>query len=219
MARAKRKPIRTLIVTLIAIVLAIAAVFAAINVYVVASTRTNVHTISQIEESGIKVDAIVVFGASVFADATPSDILADRLEVAVDLFKAGASDAIIVSGDNRDSHYNESDAMKSYCVEMGVPADCVLVDRAGYDTYASVWRAQNIYGADSVILVTQGYHLYRAIAIAQGLGMEAYGIAADKGEYDNQLGYSTREALARVKDFFQTLVRAMPEDADQPITR
>lgn len=214
-----RKPIRMLAIALLGLVLAVVALIACVNLFVVATTRDDVHTISQMEESGIEADAIVVLGASVFADATPSDILADRLEVAADLYKAGVSDRIIASGDNRDSHYNESDAMKGYCIELGVPAADVLVDHAGYDTYASIWRAKNVYGAHSVVVVTQGYHLYRAIAIAQGLGMEAYGVPADKGSYDNQFGYSAREVLARVKDFFQTLSNATPEDAEQPITR
>lgn len=190
-----------------------------INGFIIGSTRDDVHTIAQVEERGIHADAIVVLGASVFANGTPSDILADRLEVATDLYKSGAADAIIVSGDNRDSHYNESDAMKNYCVELGIPASSVYMDHAGYDTYASIYRAHYVYGANSLIVVTQAYHLYRALAIAQGLGMEAAGVAADKGSYENQLMYSVREALARDKDFFQTLLKLPPEDADQPIER
>lgn len=186
------------------------------NVHTVASTRDDVHTVDALADA--HADAVVVLGASVFADGTPSDILADRLEVAVDLYAAGAADVIIVSGDNRDSHYNESDAMKLYCVELGVPADDVLVDHAGYDTYSSMYRARSVYGADSVVVVTQAYHLYRALATAQGLGMEAEGVPADKGAYDDQLSYSLREVAARTKDFVQTMLRVVPEDADQPMT-
>lgn len=186
------------------------------NVYTVATTRDDVHTVEALE--GSHADAVVVLGASVFADGTPSDILADRLEVAVDLYLAGAADVVIVSGDNRDSHYNESDAMKKYCVELGVPAADVLVDHAGYDTYSSMYRARSAYGSEDVIVVTQAYHLYRALATAQGLGMQAEGVPADKGAYDNQLSYSVREVAARTKDFVQTLFRVVPEDALQPMT-
>lgn len=204
------------IVVLVACVVGF-AVFFGISQYVVSSTRDDVHTIAQIKESGQTADAIVVLGASVYADGTPSDILADRLEVAVDLYDAGVAPAIIVSGDNTDAHYNESDAMKDYCVQLGVPDDDVFVDHAGYDTYASIWRAHQVYGAQSIVVVTQAYHLYRALSIADGLGMSALGVAADKGDYDNQAVYSARENIARVKDFFQTLLRIPPADPSQPI--
>ncbi len=200
-----------------ACVVALAALVVVANVYTVASTRDDVHTVSQL--AGAHADAVVVLGASVFADGTPSDILADRLEVACDLYEAGAADVVIVSGDNRDSRYNESDAMKDYCVKLGVPADDVYVDHAGCDTYASMYRAHFTYGAQSAVVVTQAYHLYRALAIAQGLGMDAQGAPADKGAYDNQLNYSLREVGARTKDFVQTLLKLPPADPDQPITR
>lgn len=222
MARSRAKtrgPIRRLLGVVAKLVGACVAVVAALvviaNVHAVASTRDDVHTVEQLE--GANADAIVVLGASVFADGTPSDILADRLEVAVDLYEAGAAPAIIVSGDNRDAHYNESDAMKDYCVALGVPAEDVYVDHAGYDTYSSMYRAHFVYGADSVIVVTQAYHLYRALATAQGLGMQAQGTAADKGAYDDQLSYSIREMAARTKDFLQTLLRLPATETDQPI--
>lgn len=212
----KKIVIRIFAVLALLALLAVAAI-AGISHYVVESTKDDVRTIAQIQDEGIRADAIVVLGASVYADGTPSDILADRLEVAADLYEAGAAPAIIVSGDDRDSHYNESDAMKAYCEALGVPQSAIFVDRAGYDTYDSIWRARNVYGADSVIAVTQAYHLYRALSIAEGLGMQAWGVPADKGEYDNQAAYSARENVARAKDFFQTLLHVRPEDADQPI--
>ena len=107
------------------------------NVVTVATTRDRVVTVEGAATAlaGDAADAVVVLGASVYADGTPSDILADRLEVACDLYKSGAARAIIVSGDNRTSHYNESDAMKAYCVELGVPSEDVYVDHAGNTTY------------------------------------------------------------------------------------
>ena len=186
------------------------------NAYTILSTRDDVHTVEDL--AGAQADAVVVLGASVYADGTPSDILADRLEVAVDLYEAGAARAIIVSGDNRESHYNESDAMKQYCVDLGVPAEAVYVDHAGYDTYTSMYRARSAFHADNIIVVTQAYHLYRALATAQGLGMQAEGVLADKGAYDNQLQYSVREVAARTKDFVQTLFRVVPDCAAEPYT-
>lgn len=208
--RRKPNPLRRLVAVVLGVIIIFAAFSGAVTAYVLLSTRDDVHTIAQIEESGIHAQAVLVLGASVFADGTPSDILADRLEVAADLYLAGAAGSIIVSGDNRDAHYNESDAMKDYCIGLGVPADAIIVDHSGYDTYASVYRARYEYGMDSVLIVTQAYHLYRALAIAHGLGMEAEGVPADKGSYDNQMSYSIREILARDKDFLQTLLRIPP---------
>lgn len=208
--REKHSIFKRFIIAVICVVAAFAVFSGAVTAYVLFSTRDDVHTIAQIEERGAHAQAVLVLGASVFADGTPSDILADRLEVAVDLYLAGAADRVIVSGDNGEAHYNESDAMKDYCIKLGVPADALIVDGAGYDTYASVYRAKYEYGMESVFVVTQAYHLYRALAIAHGLGMEAEGVAADKGSYDNQIGYSLREIIARDKDFLQTLFRIPP---------
>lgn len=198
-------------ITALVAVIAVFAVFSAsVTAYMLTSTRDDVHTIAQIEESGEHAQAVLVLGASVYADGTPSDILADRLEVAADLYLSGTADAVIVSGDNREAHYNESDAMKQYCIKLGVPEEAIIVDHEGYDTYASVYRSRYVYGMDGILIVTQAYHLYRALAIAQGLGMEAQGVPADKGSYDNQTQYSLREVLARDKDFLQTLLRIPP---------
>lgn len=194
----------TIAIAIAVAVVAVVALFVLTNVYTVNSTRDEVHRVSAFYDAGA--DAIVVLGASVFADGTPSDILADRLEIAADLYKAGAAREVIVSGDNADSHYNESDAMKDYLVRLGVPEDDIVVDHLGTDTYASIYRAKNAYGANDIIVVTQAYHLYRALMIANGLGMEAGGVAADKGDYDDQAEYSLREVLARTKDWVLTMV-------------
>lgn len=218
--RKKRGAVGRIVSWVVRVVLAV-VLFGAVlvvgsNAYTILSTRDDVHTVEDL--AGAQADAVVVLGASVYADGTPSDILADRLEVAVDLYEAGAARAIIVSGDNRESHYNESDAMKQYCVDLGVPAEAVYVDHAGYDTYTSMYRARSAFYADNIIVVTQAYHLYRALATAQGLGMQAEGVPADKGAYDNQLQYSVREVAARTKDFVQTLFRVVPDCAAEPYT-
>ena len=195
----------------VGLILCIVLASLAINVYTVNSTKGDVHTISQIEASGIREDAILVLGASVYADGRPSDMLADRLETACDLYFSGVASRIIVSGDNRSSHYDESDAMKSYCMSAGVPANDITVDPAGIDTYASVYRAKNLYGAESLIIVTQAYHLYRAMMIANLLGCkDVEGVPADKGDYKNQWKYSIREVLARDKDFVQAVLKLEP---------
>lgn len=169
-------------VLLVACALAVLVVGVA-NVVTVATTRDRVVTVEGAASAlaGDPADAVVVLGASVYADGTPSDILADRLEVACDLYKAGAARAIIVSGDNRTSHYNESDAMKAYCVELGVPSEDVYVDHAGNTTYESMWRARHVFGAERIVVATQAYHLYRAMFAADCLGMQGVGRALRQG--------------------------------------
>ncbi len=211
-----RRLIRAIIGLIVVILVVVVVFIAGANIYTVASTRDDVYTVAQLEDD--HANAIVVLGASVHSDGTPSDILADRLTVAADLYNAGAADVIIMSGDGRESHYDEPAAMKAYCVNLGVPADDIYLDDAGYNTYASMWRAQNTYGAENIIVVTQAYHLYRALSIAQGLGMSAVGVASDKGEYENQFFYSLREIGARPKDLIETFFRMVPEDAAIPIT-
>ncbi|MEC4176773.1 ElyC/SanA/YdcF family protein [Adlercreutzia sp. R7] len=197
----------------LAVLVALAAVVIAANAITVLSTRGQVHTVAQLadEFADRPADAVVVLGASVYADGRPSDILADRLEVAVDLYKAGAARAIICSGDNRSSHYDESDAMKAYCVSLGVPSQDVYVDHGGITTYDSMYRARYVFGAERIIVATQAYHLYRAMFTADALGMEAWGVATDKGAYHNQMQYSLREVVARTKDFFAALLQ-LPVD-------
>lgn len=211
------KPIANIVKALIALLIAFVLATIAINAYCILGSRDQVHTIAQVQETALTADVIVVLGASVLPDGQPSDILADRLETAADLYLAGAAPAIIASGDNRDSHYNESDAMKSYLITLGVPADAIYVDHAGYDTYGSIYRAHFTYGASSMFVVTQAYHLYRALMIANLLGAEATGVASDKGAYDNQKQYSLRDVFARDKDFVQALLKVSPEDAMQPM--
>lgn len=205
----------------LALVLVIAGLVVAVaNVVTVGATRGQVGTVAQMADrfADDPVDAVVVLGASVRPDGTPSDILADRLEVAVDLYKAGAARAIIVSGDNRTSHYNESDAMKTYCVSLGVPSDDVYVDHAGNTTYESMYRAQAVFGAKRIIVATQAYHLYRAMFTADCLGMDAWGVATDKGAYDNQTAYSIREILARTKDFYAALLHLPVETGGETVS-
>lgn len=200
-------PLTRCAVLLVVLLAASLLVIFVANAVTVVTTRGNVHTVSQLadELGGDPADAVVVLGASVYADGTPSDILADRLEVAVDLYKAGVVRAVICSGDNRSSHYDESDAMKAYCVKLGVPSQDVYVDHGGVTTYDSMYRARHVFGASRIVVATQGYHLYRAMFAADCLGMQTWGVPTDKGAYDNQTRYSVREILARTKDFFAAL--------------
>ena len=156
------------------------------------------------------VDCILVLGCGVRADGTPSDLLHDRLRRGVELFEAAAAPKLLMSGDHGRAWYDEVDAMKTFAVEAGVASDDVFMDHAGFSTYESMYRAKEIFQAKKIIIVTQEYHLYRAIYIAESLGMEAYGVSADYRGYSGQGQRDLREVLARVKDFGTSLFQPKP---------
>lgn len=165
-----------------------------------------------LSEDAVNKDAecIVVLGCGVKSDGTPSDMLEDRLIRGIELYKAGAASKLLMSGDHGSDEYDEVGAMKRYAIEAGVPAEDIFMDHAGFSTYESIYRAKEIFGVKKLIIVTQEYHLYRALYIAQSLGMEAYGVASDYRTYAGQSMRDVRELLARCKDFFISILRPKP---------
>lgn len=162
-------------------------------------------------------DCILVLGAGVRPDGNPSPMLEDRLLRAVELYKADAAAYLLVSGDHGQAHYDEVNVMKDYIVGEGVPSAAVFMDHAGFSTYESIYRAQEIFEAQKILIVTQEYHLYRAIYIARKLGLEAYGVNADLRRYPRQSYYNWRETISRSKDFFQVLIKPTPTYMGEPI--
>lgn len=134
----------------------------------------------EFDEAGVPATPVaVVLGASVQPNGQPSRYLAARLEVARRLFAAGRVRAILVSGDNGSRGYDEPTAMKRWLVEHGVPEGKVVADFAGFDTYDSCVRAKAVFGARQVVMVTQSYHLYRAVATCRAIGLDAVGVGDD----------------------------------------
>lgn len=156
------------------------------------------------------VDCILVLGCLVKDNGVPSDMLHDRLRRGVELFQAGAAPKLLMTGDHGREGYDEVDAMKTFAVEAGIDPSDVFMDHAGFSTYESLYRARDIFQAKKIIIVTQEYHLYRAIYIAQSLGMEAYGVSSDYHRYQGQTARDLREILARVKDFATSLFQPEP---------
>ena len=138
-----------------------------------------IKTISTIE--GARVG--IVFGAGLQRDGSPSPVLQDRVASAVQLYQAGKVEKLLMSGDNRFIDYNEPGAMQAYAIEMGVPEEDIVLDYAGRRTYDTCYRALHIFGVKEAILVTQRYHLPRALFTCNGVGMKATGIAADMQYY------------------------------------
>lgn len=190
---------------IVAVALAIVAVFAVTNVVTIVGSKGSI--VSADEASISSADAIVVLGASVFADGTPSGILQDRLDDGIALYFAGVAPKLIMSGDNGTESYNEVRVMKQYAIAQGVPSEDIFCDHAGFSTYESMYRAKYVFGCRRIVVATQTYHLYRALWSAKSLGMQATGVPSDYHEYQKQLQYDIREVPARTKDFFKALFR------------
>ncbi len=158
----------------------------------------------------IDADCILILGAGVRADGSPSDMLRDRLAVGVAVYEAGGADKILISGDHSRKDYDEVGAMEKYCLEAGIPEDAIYPDYAGFSTYESLYRARDIFCAEKIVIVTQEYHLYRALYVAEKLGLEAVGVAADLNTYAGQSYRDLREILARNKDLVYTIFMPKP---------
>ena len=171
-----------------------------INSHVIQSTRDQILTT---EDAALleDVDCIIVLGCKVKSDGEPSDMLEDRLRRGVELFQAGAAPKLLMSGDHGTMTYNEVQSMKQYAMDHDIASSDIFMDHAGFSTYESIYRALDIFQADKIIIVSQEYHLYRALYIAESFSIEARGVSADYRTYSGQLKRDIREILARCKDF------------------
>jgi vancomycin permeability regulator SanA len=155
-------------------------------------------------------DCILVLGAGVRGDR-PSPILQDRLDYAIDLYKNNKAPKLLMSGDHGRVEYDEVNIMKDYAIEKGVPSEDIFMDHAGFSTYESIYRARYVFEADSVIIVTQEYHLYRALYVANSLGVNAVGYASNPREYAGKAYRDLREVIARDKDFIYCIFKPEPK--------
>lgn len=185
-----------------------AAVALGLDAYVVLKTKDRI--VDALSVENYDADCILVLGCLVKSDGTPSNMLHDRLQRSVELFDLGAGRKLLMSGDHGREDYNEVQTMKNYAVDAGVASSDVFMDHAGFSTYESLYRAKEVFGAKKIVIVTQKYHLYRALYIADSLGLEAIGVAADYRSYTNQFYREVREVLARDKDVLTSLFRVEP---------
>ena len=168
----------------------------AVNLIVIGSVRRE---IGADFDDGSEVCAVVL-GAKVHEGGRLSDMLRDRMNAAISLYREGKVGKILLSGDGS-GEWSEVYYMKLYAMEKGVPEEDILEDPEGYSTYETMERAKNVYGMEKIVAVTQTYHLYRAMYIAKDFGMEVKGASADLDTYSGQLYRDCREVLARIKDF------------------
>lgn len=148
----------------------------------------------------------VVFGASVLGNRNLSPVLADRVNTAIELYQDGKVDRILVSGDNRHPTYNEPKAMHDYLVARSIPSRDIIVDNSGRSTYETCLRAREVFGLKQAVLVSQGFHLPRALFIANELGLPAVGMAGDL-RLPRQIDYqNVREIAAEFKAWFNVRI-------------
>ena len=195
-------------IIIIIVVLLVILVFV-INFYVKASTKKQIID-NESELSNLSdVDCILILGAGVRNNA-PSPMLEDRLLKGIELYNKNISNKIIMSGDHGREEYDEVNIMKDFAIDKGIKSEDIFMDHAGFSTYESIYRAKEIFEAKKIIIVTQSYHLYRALYIANSLGIEAYGVSADLRTYTNQLPREIREIVARDKDFIKCIYKPKP---------
>lgn len=203
------KILKIVAITAVCIGVLVGGAFALTNGIVVVTGNSRIVTPERAAKLE-NVDCILVLGCRVYSNE-PSVMLRDRVMQGIELYKLGASDAMFMTGDSRDRYYDETGTMSRLAVENGVPAENIVTDRYGLSTYDSIYRAAKVYGYKKIIIVTQKYHLYRALYIAKQFGIEAYGVASDAREYKGQINRDIREIAARSKDFLYCILKPEPE--------
>lgn len=193
----------------IVLIALLACIMVPIIINAIVCLSTSAQIISNEEAAPLAADCIIVLGAGV-RNGAPSPMLQDRLDTAIALYKSGAAKKLLMSGDHGQLDYDEVGVMKEYAINNGVPSEDIFMDHAGFSTYEAVYRAKEVFKVESAIIVTQEYHLYRALYIASSFGIKAHGVSADVRPYAGQLYYDLREFLARTKDFFQCIVKPLP---------
>ena len=187
-----------------AILVVLLALVAVVNRAVVwEASRSEIYDCNKEINIDKKYDCILVLGAGVRPDGTPSHMLEDRLRGAVALYEAGVSDVLLLSGDNSGEDYDEVSAMVRYCLEHGVPESAIVRDDIGFSTSESVYNTVRTLGYRDIIVVTQEYHLYRAMYMIKRMGADADGFATDYRAYSMQIKRDVREYVARCKDFLK----------------
>ncbi len=176
--------------------------FLGINIYILQSTKNTIVTDPELTS------VIIVLGAGLKPDGTPSDVLRDRLKVGIKLYKEGKGTKLLFSGDNGQVRYDEVNAMRVFALSQDIPEEDIFLDHAGFDTYDTMYRARRIFGVTDAIVVTQDFHLPRALYVAEALGIQVQGVSADLQPYLSRTQQYAREWLARPKIFIDILFGA-----------
>ncbi len=204
---------KNIFLRVLAAALLISVCFILVTDCIVLRFRSSIVPIGEVDHAPVA----IVLGAKVKADGEPSDILRDRLLTAIDLYRSGSVDKILVSGDDGQIEYDEVNAMRVYLLTANVDPDDIFLDHAGFDTYDSLIRASKVFGVTKAIVVTQTYHLPRALYLANAFEIEAQGVAADRQTYVGILRYEFREFLADAKAVIGVAFHVPPRFFGDPI--
>lgn len=197
----KKRLIKKLILFTAIGIAAILAVLFIINAVMIGTTDKFVYSIDEIDNLE-KADCVLVLGSLVYSDDSLSHVLQDRVDYAIKIYEAGKADKLLFTGDHGRTKYDEVNAMMNYAVKKGVPKEDIFLDHAGFSTYESMVRARDVFCVTDVIIVTQKFHISRAVYIAKKLGLNVSGVNSNPRRYLNASKDAMRESLARVKDFF-----------------
>lgn len=199
-----------MIISIIIIILLI------INFSVILKSKNKIKKAEEIKN--IKdIECILILGAGIRGDK-PTFMLEDRLLTGISLYKKGIAPKIIMSGDHGKVDYDEVNLMKKYAIEKGVPSEDIFMDHAGFSSYESIYRAKEIFKIQKMIIVTQKYHLYRALYIAESFKIQAYGISSNLRKYHGQFKREIREVIARDKDFVKSKFKPKPKYLGEQIS-
>lgn len=203
----KSSAFKKIIIILAWILVFALAVLLGLNTFVCVSAKGNMYEQNELPLD--KADCIMVLGCGV-AGSEPSPMLKDRLDTAIALYKKGAAEKILMSGDHGDEYYNEVGAMKIYAIKNGVDSKDIFMDHAGFSTYESLYRAKELFGCKKLIAVTQQYHLYRTVYLGKSLDIDISGVSSEHFNYGGMIHREVREILARAKDIFTSLLKPKP---------
>jgi SanA protein len=176
--------------------------------YVFVDWESRKFIVSTIDELPVA-QAVVIPGSAVLANGTLSSVLRDRVDTAIAIYRAGKAQNILVTGDNGSLSHNEVNPTRKYLLAAGIPDKDIYLDHAGFDTYSSMYRARDIFKAETIIITTQSFHIPRSVFIARHLGINAYGVSADRGHY--RLNNYIREFFADVKAILDLAIKRTPK--------
>jgi vancomycin permeability regulator SanA len=186
--------------------------------YTFLSTRGNRYDLSRTATNKVPFHQVtMVFGAGILSNREPTPYLQHRLETAVKLYKAHRTNILLMTGDNSTVPHNEPFVMRNYAIKLGVPAKAIVVDDAGFNTYDSCYRAHALFGVRQATLVSQGYHLPRAMTTCQGLGISNSGVIAIHPSRDYSVTYLLREVVSTDKMVFQLMFKPRPGILGKPL--
>ena len=209
----KIKALKVVIIAVLCIGLLGGAAVVGINAYMISYVSDYILTEEDLENQNF--DCVMILGAGLW-DGDPSPMLQERLDFGLIAYETGCTEKMLMSGDHGRKEYDEVNRMKDVAIENGVLADNVFMDHAGFSTYESMYRARDVFQVEKMVIVTQKYHLYRAVYDARKLGIDAYGFAAERLNYP--FYNDVREALARTKDFFYCIIQPKPTYLGDPIS-